>query len=1327
MKFKTISNYVFLGLALAVALLMVGCEGLDDWSDLKSIELFNTKDEANTNQKAFKRYTVPVLSSQAVIQFIYDPSSKFSKTYNQEIRKVFDYTKLPFNSLNIQTWNSTLKVAPTTRIIIVYDTKKLNDASVEVLINFVSNGGTLFIPFANEDKRMGFLLGFKPEAEYGTDNKAAGWYFNTPFLPNMSGKSIAKDAKLYGFAGQNFSSKVKVLATAANNPNYPTVIENPIGSGRVILFNTSGDFSKVDRGFLFAGVLKGLEGIPYPIANASTIFLDDFPSPQYDIVAEPIKSEMNITTSDFVQKIWWPDMRELGKEFKIPYAAMLTFDYRNKIVPPFTLDQWNLKKIKTKNKNKDKVESLPDWLVNDVKKNGHELAFHGYNHVSLLKKSWKNPKFIETSMGTIKKKWEISNYGSLPVTYVPPSNEIDRMGIRELKRTMPSLKYMCSLYIGNLEEGENREFDYDPFENNFFDYPRISSGFYMNDDEKYAIQSMFLYTGIWTHFVHPDDVYQIPATADQRAAGYSLRNQFNLGWRKTANSNKALFPEFKSYLKQLTNTYPQMRFVNGGDGGNLVMNWRASRYSHSSKKGLYTVQEINGTESGKKYWFMYCSPKNIEKVDAQLKSQSVLYSKTPFMDGYLYSVYSNKSKLTVVDLLYKSPKEKAQIVAITNLVRADFAKFNIDVKNFLSGGEWVDNYEKNLKIEMDALKNKILASSEIDPKDWNKYADYMASENKGGEVWKLYEDFIAKNPTKNNILYSGELDKIIEYKDEIAHEKWLSEQIRVAPEDKKLLKAYIESFDNEQNKEKIKNALKALAKIEPSIENYKKYLKHLLEYFPEEALAELENKQPTKELSDLATAIVWLYADNAYYEKAIDWSAFSTEIDFVTKMNWYIEAGLSNELEPIYKKYIAEHPEDEIATVLMSNVYHVQGRFKDAWVLANSLSNIYEKEDLRKVLNKDVVFENMDLQQDLIANHKELFYPDVLKKLMKDIRLAKGNFIDFNSSLETNQENPSFQRNLISYNMYNKKGFIHGIGVSYSKYFELRTTNKAYEDNVDNNTIGLDYKITSPIKENKPQYWSRARVEVDKKSNSYYQFGAGISSSKERNFKSAEFNLFPVETAPALNQSIYQMQLNLYKDFYIGKSINASVAVEANYYTEGLLSRDTLGPPINTNRMMNPNKLNFRKVITDLGNGVTQVDDIDDGYDSALTLRLMWDKGIAKKSKLLPFIESQVAYGSRDLSVGYPYWIIKERLYGGGGVAWEFNTANFTSRIEGGLFADTFADYFGRLTAQISYQLYDFTALTFSAEIFQQSTFYSNAIQFGIKHNFKKKYLKRKK
>lgn len=1317
MKLIQTSRYFYYGLAAVISFVTLGCEGLDDWSDLKSIDLFENKNEDGQGSNAFKRYETPIMSSQPLVEFIYDPSSKFSKLYNAEIRKVCDYTKLPYHATTITSWNSTLKIIPGTRVIVVYDTKKLNDASVAVLLNFVSNGGTLFIPFANEDKRMAFLLGFKPEAEYGTDATAKGWHFNTPVLPGLNGKSFAANTLLYGFSGQNFSPKVKVLATAANRPNCPTIIENPIGSGKVILYNTSGDFSKMDRGFLFAGMLKGLEGIPYPVANTATIFLDDFPSPQYDIVAEPIKTELNITTSEFVQKVWWPDMRDLAKEYKIPYAAMLTFDYRNKIVPPFTLDQWNSKKIKSK----EKVESLPDWLVNDVKKNGHELAFHGYNHVSLLKKLWKNPQFIETSMNTIKKKWKISNYGKLPVTYVPPSNDIDRMGIRELKRTMPSIKYMCSLYIGQLEDGGNREFDYDPFERNFFDYPRISSGFFMQDDERYTIQSMYLYTGIWTHFVHPDDVYQIPATADKRSAGYSLRNQFTLGWEKSKNSNRALFPEFKSFIKQFTNTYPQMRFVNGDVGGSLVMNWRASRYSHKSEKGLYTVKEINPTDDSKKYWFMYGSVANADRIESQLKSQMVLFSKTPFIDGYLYSVYSSKPKLTVIDLNYKSPKERAQQVAINNLVKADLAKFNVDVMNFIKGGDSSVDYEKKLKLEMEALKNKLLSTPEINPTQWNEYVEYMSAQDKNAEVWKMYADHVAKNDSKNNIMYSKELDRMIEYMNDVEKEKWMSEQIRVNPNDKELLTNYYNNFDSEENKDKIKNVLKSLSKVDPTVQNYKNYIKHLIQYFPEEALVELQDKKPTQDFADIATSIVWLFADNADYKKAIEWSDFSTEIDFVTKMNWYIESGQSKELEPVYLKYIAEHPEDEIATVLMSNVYHEQGRFKDAWVLANSLSNIYEKEELRKTLNKDVVYEEMDLQQDLIANHSELFYPDVLKKLTKDIRLAKGNFIEFKSYLETNQQNPAFQRNLIAYNLYDRKGFLHTVSANYSKYYELELTKKKYEDNKDNYTLGLEYKITTPLKENKPQYWSRARVEVDNVANQYYQFGVGFNRSKEKNFRSAALNWFPVETAPAINQNIYQMQLNLYQDFYIGKSINSSIAIEGNYYTEGLLSRDTIGPVINPNR-----PALFRKVYTELANGTRQVDDIDDAYDAALTLRFMYDKGEEKKSKFIPFIESQVSHGSRDLSIGYPYWIIKSRLYGGGGMGWKYTTDNFSTSIEGGAFLDDFSGHFERVTAEVSYQLFDFTALTFNLEVFEQSKFYSNSLQFGIKHNFKKKYIRKK-
>ena len=233
--------------------------------------------------------------------------------------------------------------------------------------------------------------------------------------------------------------------------------------------------------------------------------------------------------------------------------------------------------------------------------------------------------------------------------------------------------------------------------------------------------------------------------------------------------------------------------------------------------------------------------------------------------------------------------------------------------------------------------------------------------------------------------------------------------------------------------------------------------------------------------------------------------------------------------------------------------------------------------------------------------------------------------------------------------------------------------------------------------------------------------GIGISSSKEKKFRSAELDVFPVKTAGGVNQKIYQVQLNAYQDFYIFKKINTSISLEANYYTDGLLSRDTIGPVIIPTRLANN-----KKKYTPLADGSTRVDDFDDAYDGALTLRFMWDDGAVKKSKFIPFIESQASYGSRDLTIGYPYWIIEHRLYGGGGIGWEYTSGNFHSKIEGGAFLDDFSDHFERLTGGISYQLFDFTALTLNVEVFEQKKYYSNSVQFGIKHNFKPRYKKRK-
>lgn len=785
---------IFKRLLLIFALAMVAsaCGKLENF-DTDDFDLFNDDED-----KVFelRTYTLPGESNTPLVEYIVDNATAQSKDYEAHIKKMCDYTKLPYRSTDIKTWNASAAIAPTTRVLCLLETKNLSQASINKIVEFVSNGGTFFLPFASEDERISFLLGFKPTAEYATDTKSAGFHFNTPLLPNMKDKNYGDDIVHFGFAKENFAKTVRILATASNNPNFPLVIENKIGKGKVFFYNTSDSFEKIDRGVLFSGILKGIEGIPYPIANTSTIFLDDFPSPVYNIKSEPVTSELDLTITDFVKKVWWPDMIALAKKYKINYSAMIAFDYKNKVEPPFIFDQWDVNKIRS---NK-KVEPISDWLVRDVAKNGHELAFHGYNHVSLKKDLWPNQDFIATSLKAVQKKWEVSNYGPLPVTYVPPSNIIDKDGVRLLKQGMPSLTYMCSLYLGHPEDGGGREFDFDPYDKGFFDYPRISSGFYFNIKTKYSHESMYLFTGIWTHFVHPDDIYQISSGFNKSSQGaYELRNGRNLGWRKTKGQDVGLLTEFDDYLKEMTESFQQMRFTDTREGGAIVNDWRASKFTHSSEEGKYVVSEVASDKSlsDKQYWFLYGSFENMAKIEAQLKNDNATITKTSYMDGYLYTIYTSKPKLTLRDLQYKTPSQEAAAKKLVKKTQDEYKRYIASVAKFRNGGyepAGVDDSEKKFKLELAGLKKRMQTESKIDSVAWNKYAKYMTWEDRGAEVWKMLEEHCVKYPEKENIMYSKELAKIVDYPNDLSREKWLSAQLLVTPNDRDLLNSYVADY-----------------------------------------------------------------------------------------------------------------------------------------------------------------------------------------------------------------------------------------------------------------------------------------------------------------------------------------------------------------------------------------------------------------------------------------------------------------------------------------------------------------------------------------------------
>ncbi|MFM2266492.1 MAG: hypothetical protein RLZ77_1912 [Bacteroidota bacterium] len=1307
---KRISHIIGL---LCVAILLVDCAGFDEWAGLDVFD-DNTTPLANQDHFATRRYTEVGFSTSPLVEFIVDEKDKICVDYSNHVQKTCDYAKIPYNEIAIVNWNRGNAIAKSTRVLCLYNSSELSDATFQQLFDFVSKGGTLFLPTVPQDNRLAYLMGFKPSATFAYDTNSKGFHFTTPFIPSLQGKKYLKDFKLYGYAASNFNASIQVLASASSNTSYPAIYKNKIGLGTVVVFNTSNTFLKVDRGLLFSGLLQGLEGVPYPIANTATIFLDDFPSPQYNSKEQPIAEELNLTMVDFVKKVWWPDMKKISRNYGIPYTAMTTFDYRNKIVPPFTFDQWNEEKILAKNAR----VQFCDWLVADVARNKHEVAFHGYNHVSLVKDYWGNLDYMGISLKTALKKWEISNYGALPTVYVPPSNEIDNYGLLTLKQNMPSLNYMCSLYFGEFEKGGNREFDFDPIEKSLFDFPRISSGFYVNDDRNYYIQSLFLYTGIWNHFVHPDDVYQIPITRVTQEEKDDMRNGEELGWYSTKGSKRSMYGEFTGLINHMKSSYPALRFLKANDAANQVVDWRAARYTHESKRGVYQVEHTSQTANGKQSWFVFVEQANVSRLEFDLVGQKLKFYKTPYSNGVLFTITTPNASIAIPDIRAKELGSIEYQNAIVEQEKAKQQEFITQAQAFIAG-TLPDEAQLALINTLKRLRLELPTIPEIDSTNWNLFAKHESWEGRAEQVWKMYENHVTKYPSKNNILYSAELDRVIGYLNDIEKEKWMSRQIEVDPENLTLLHDYVLNYDTEEYRAKIKKALTQIDQLERSPESKMNLLLHLLQFNPEEVPPLADAISPAADYSKIATSLVWFYADKKDYQKAYDWSMYASDIDFITKMNWLVELKKYEELEKQYTQHIASKPNDDQAKAIMSAVFHELGRFRDSWVVANSMQDPTRQEPIRKTLNTDVVYEADPLIEDLMTNERALFYPEVLAFITKKQRLEKGDVIDALSSVETNREYVSVQKNLLTYTHKDKKNNFHSFSSAYTQFFTL-PTNKVYGDNYYVSLMGLQYRFATAIKDLKPQYWYKGRVEVDRKANPYVHAGLGYSMGKTNSFQSAELNLLPVETAAGVRKKMYEIRFNFYQDFKFIKYVNSSIAFETNYFTQGMLGIDTVFAPLP--RVQQPLG---RKVFTAIDANSYSVTTYDYAIRSSLTYRMVYDKGLIRRSKFLPFTEGSYSMASIELLDGYPYFMLRNRFYAGAGVGWQYQLTNFNSRVEAGYFYDTYSDFFQRYVANASYQIADYTSINLAIEYYLQSRFYFNTVQIGLTHNLKKRTRKK--
>ncbi|MCH4822909.1 DUF2194 domain-containing protein [Gramella lutea] len=1281
-------------------------------------------------------------NSKPLVTYIIDPEDPYGQLNLEQLKQTLNYVKIPFSKIELDEFNSNSELQKSIKVVVIEDLSGLKKKSYNSLLQFVANGGQVVISKAGVDENFGFMAGVKQGANYETDTLAMGYRFKTNFLPAMNSKVYRNRSNHFGLKGSNFSEKVEVLASSINQEDYPVILKNRIGRGNVLVFNTTQVFPKEERGLLFAALLPGLEGVPYPVANVSSIFLDDFPAPLYDIKREPVTTEMDISQANYYMNVWWEDMLELAREENLEYSAYVCFDYSNQTTPPFNFYEWQ----NSGNAEQDLSERRLNRLMRNFNDLGHEMALHGYNHASLTREIWPSQKYMELSLEAVNKRWLAEEYGSFPRSYVPPSNIIDSLGFAALESSMPSIVYNASIYLGDFEEGGGREFGPEPLNDHFFNFPRITSGFELESASNFTLHSAYLYTGIWTHFVHPDDVFQIPGTFS--SGDYQLRNSEGYGWRVSEDGSPGLFPRFRQYLNEIKKLYPFIRFLKVSDAARITMNWRYANYRFSeNEERLKMESNAEGLNSQKNFWFTYVKKENSLRIENYLKNNNFQFTRTTLLDGFLYNIESPSAELELPRLRNIGSKARNDISA----------KF----EDYLQPEEEVQ--EQNIREQIGVLKSEIERSRSFKKQTWLQLLRYLGWEDRTSEIWPLLDFKYSnnKNYREKYILFSKAIIKETgDYPDLNTRERWMLRQLEVNPANLTLKKKYIDYFGSENGvtftKEELlqlyanseqpdeKNSYYSLlihefpgeafrmakeagtctdnellsanmawtladngyykeaillSQCTDSLsqsdvddwrlqtgeyeflegKNYSLYLEYLIEDNPGMAARKLIDVDPCKEkLKPISVNIAYAFAAQGSFRKALEWSACSDGFPIVERLQWLYALQNFQKIEEIYKELSQDVKSTEDIQHFMADYYLGRGEIVKSWKFTSELSPGKLKSTLQKQLNKDVVYLDYKEKKELLDFYPALFYPEVKQEVEKEIRIENGNFLQIDSEIISDRFDPTSFRTSLSYGMKDKNFNTHMLGLSKRNAYAVNAEITA-EENSDERLMGLSYRFISNERAAKFNYNLGSELEFNNRGKAFLHLDARISYSKDSLFSSLQLFRRPAITGPAYILDIYQSQINIYEELQFKRKWQAILYVEANHYED------------------------------------------DNVMDVQASTNLTYDLKLGAGSKFKPYTEISGMLGNTNRPSGYPYWTLDERFYGGFGASYEYRNEEsaWLINLDAAYFLDTFSDQFQRYRGSVLWPVTPFLHFKANAEFYSLKNFYSNNFGFGLKYYFK--------
>ena len=541
---------IFILVILCAALIQIQRLG---YMDSDANRYFNNISSVIMNEDPVSSMSMVELeeSESKKILMIYDSEDTSLVSYKDRMLKNLNYMKINSESVDIQ---DALKkdYRDYESVILMVSNVELNlGKDLYRLLDYVENGGKLLWGITPSETSEDFEEIYKRVGidSIRTFKEIEGLKFVEDVIPGSSGRQfIDSNAFTDSCLDVKLDRESRIyIESAGKNSGIPIMWQRNLGLGNIVFYNGGGL-----GGHYYGGVLAGALSIlnddfMYPIINSKVVYIDDFPSPQYDSESDVISNTYNKTVKEFYRDIWWPDMQRVARQYNIAYTGLFISTY-NDIVDP--------------EKFEFEDDKMMQYYGNSLLKNNFEIGLHGYNHQSLVSegylpdevgyKPWKSQEDMEKSLRSLKDYSEELFPGCIFYSYVPPSNYLSQQGRDALRNALPDLKVISGLYYDSAQEGEGRAYvqDFETAEDGITEFPRITSGMWRDDSTIFEYLNGIGLHGVFSHFIHPDDILN-----DERGRGSTWDN---------------LLENYAGILKDIYNTYPDLRALKSRDTSRSV-------------------------------------------------------------------------------------------------------------------------------------------------------------------------------------------------------------------------------------------------------------------------------------------------------------------------------------------------------------------------------------------------------------------------------------------------------------------------------------------------------------------------------------------------------------------------------------------------------------------------------------------------------------------------------------------------------------------------------------------------------------------------------------